>query len=290
MPSFSGLRYRQVDVFARAPLSGNGLAVFFDCEELSGADMQAVTREMRQYESIFLCAAGAPDTFRARIFTMEEELAFAGHPVLGAAAALHEAADAGEKAAWRLVLAAKTVAVSTRDEPGGYRATMNQGRAEFGAALDGAVSSSFLAAMGFPAAAALPDFPPQVVSTGLPYLIVPVAGGLERARVAVPDLAARLAPLGAAFAYVLDVARLEGRTWDNLGRDEDIATGSAAGPVAAYLASRGAVALDRDITLHQGRFLGRPSEITMRLAGQTLASAEVLVSGSVRPVARGVFD
>lgn len=290
MSTFSGLTYRQVDVFAHAPLTGNGLAVFLDCGDVRGADMQALTREMRQFESIFLSPTGAPDTFRARIFTMEEELPFAGHPVLGAAATLHEAHAHGARADWRLVLADKTVDVTTVTEPGGFRATMNQGRATFGAPLKGQAATAFLAAMGFAGSAPLLEFPLQVVSTGLPYLLVPVADGIERARVCVPDLEARLTAVGARFAYVLDVAGLEGRTFDNLGLVEDIATGSAAGPAVAYLASRGAVALNADVVLRQGRFLDRESALTVRLAGPDVDAADVLVSGGVRMVARGVLD
>ena len=75
-----------------------------------------------------------------------------------------------------------------------------------------------------------------MVSTGLPYLIVPVrAEELAAAEIRVPDFEALLAECGAKFVYVLDPVALEGRTWDNAGRVEDVATGSAAGPAAAYL-------------------------------------------------------
>ena len=78
----------------------------------------------------------------------------------------------------------------------------------------------------------LSGHPPRVVSTGLPYLLLPVtAEALGRAR-QVNDLQEALDKLGAAFVYLLDVDGREGRTWDNLGLVEDVATGSAAGPVS----------------------------------------------------------
>ena len=55
----------------------------------------------------------------------------------------------------------------------------------------------------------------------------------------------------------------EGRTWDNAGAVEDVATGSAAGPAAAYLAAHGLAAEDESIVINQGRFLGRPSQIAV---------------------------
>ena len=79
------------------------------------------------------------------------------------------------------------------------------------------------------------------------------------------------------------MAAREGRTWDNAGLVEDIATGSAAGPVGAYLAQHGAAAPGELITLKQGRFVGRPSKITV----QANAAGDIMVSGGVVVLARG---
>src|SRR6185312_2069682 len=86
----NGLPYRHVDVFAREPFSGNGLAVFPDAAGLSARLMLRLTQELRQFESIFLAATAEPSVFGARVFTVEEELPFAGHPALGAGAVVHE--------------------------------------------------------------------------------------------------------------------------------------------------------------------------------------------------------
>ncbi len=92
----------------------------------------------------------------------------------------------------------------------------------------------------------------QVVSTGLPYLIVPVANGLDRARIAVRDFEDRLASVGAKFVYVFDPDKREGRSWDNAGAVEDVATGSAPGPAATFLAAHGLAALDEPVLINQG--------------------------------------
>jgi PhzF family phenazine biosynthesis protein len=97
------LEYRQVDVFASAPLSGNGLAVVVTEAPLDPAFMQRLTCELRQFETIFLAPGAQPATYNARVFTMEEELPFAGHPSIGAAAVLHERAG-GDRYACGLVL------------------------------------------------------------------------------------------------------------------------------------------------------------------------------------------
>lgn len=77
-----------VDVFAARALTGNGLAVFLGTDGSSAALMQRLTQEMNQFESIFLSEV-TPHGARARVFTVEEELPFAAHPLLGAASVLH---------------------------------------------------------------------------------------------------------------------------------------------------------------------------------------------------------
>src|SRR5438067_1629145 len=79
----------QLDVFTRTPLSGNPLAIFTDARGLSETEMQALAREMNLSETTFIfpreIAVEAREGIRVRIFTVEEELPFAGHPTLGTA-------------------------------------------------------------------------------------------------------------------------------------------------------------------------------------------------------------
>jgi trans-2,3-dihydro-3-hydroxyanthranilate isomerase len=110
------LRYRHVDVFSRRALHGNGLMVVLDAEHLPAAVMQDLTREVREFETAFLAAVDLPGrSARLRIFTEDEELDFAGHPVLGAAAVLHTLLPAPEaEESWALDVAQRTVEVRTR--------------------------------------------------------------------------------------------------------------------------------------------------------------------------------
>src|SRR6266478_7756184 len=83
----------QLDVFARAPLAGNPLAVFADARGLSDSEMQALAREMNLSETTFIlprdAAIEAREGKKVRIFTVEAELPFAGHPTLGTALYLY---------------------------------------------------------------------------------------------------------------------------------------------------------------------------------------------------------
>src|SRR5437667_11339798 len=83
----------QLDVFAQTPLSGNPLAVFSDARGLNDGEMQGLAREMNLSETTFIlprdAATEAREGKKVRIFTVEEELPFAGHPTLGTALHLY---------------------------------------------------------------------------------------------------------------------------------------------------------------------------------------------------------
>lgn len=85
----TALDYLHVDVFAPHAYAGNSLPVFIDASDLDGRQMLTVTQELRHFEAIFLTPTDDAQRYRARIFDLFEELPFAGHPLIGAAAALH---------------------------------------------------------------------------------------------------------------------------------------------------------------------------------------------------------
>jgi len=276
-----------VDVFAKGPLSGNGLSVFLNTEGWPASLMQKLTQEMKQFESIFLSEI-SPSGAGARVFTVEEELPFAGHPVLGAAAVLHQTlTPEAAKGTWRLRLVIGEVAVSTTKIGTHYHAEMNQGVALIGDTVTGGRLRPILERLGLSERDLAPGAAPQVISTGLPYLIVPVhAEALARSAIKGTDLETQLAALGAKFVLVLDIEGRELRTRDNLGRAEDVATGSAAGPIGAYLFGHGLADPTLPIELAQGRFAGRPSTLTVRRDGDN----NLFVSGEVWPVMQGLLD
>jgi trans-2,3-dihydro-3-hydroxyanthranilate isomerase len=282
----AAIDYRHVDVFTDSAYSGNGLIVFFGGLERSREELQAITTEMRQFESIFVGGHEVEGGVPARIFTAQEELDFAGHPVIGAAAAAHERwfRDEPERS-WTFLLGEREIEVWSRRERPFYRAMMNQGRATLEDPLDESTAAGFLPMLGL-GSAQRHELPLQVISTGLPYLIVPVTPwGLEKAHVSVSDLESNLLAVGAKFVYVFDPEGREGRTWDNAGEVEDVATGSAAGPSAVYLLEHGLIA-GPSFSLRQGRFTGRPSSMAVEVA----ENSDIWVGGPVAAVASGVLD
>jgi PhzF family phenazine biosynthesis protein len=164
---------------------------------------------------------------------------------------------------------------------------MDQGVATLEAPIADSKTAAFLHAVNLSPSDLYAPLPLQVVSTGLPYLIIPIRASLESARIVDPHFEALLATVGAKFVYVLDIDRREGRTWDNDGRVEDIATGSAAGPAAAYMVNHELAPLGESLVLAQGRFLNRPSELHVVVRGTSHLS--VTVRGQVCFVGSGAL-
>jgi PhzF family phenazine biosynthesis protein len=282
------LTYTHVDVFAETAYRGNSLPVFLDPGDLTAAQMLRVTQELRHFEAVFLTSTPDPSTWRARVFDLLAEMAFAGHPILGAAAVLHRSAGTAGPRTWRIELPQKVVSVTTRPTPHGYAGVLDQGAPEFlGTAGD---RTRVARAFALDSADLSAELPLEVVSTGLRYLIVPVRrGALGRARVA-EDLTGLVTSVGAEFAVLLDEAGPEIRHWSNDGALEDIATGSAAGCVGAYRLRHALTPGGVDFALHQGGYAGRPSVLTVRPVGLPDRVETVLVGGAVAFVGHGALQ
>ncbi|HXE45610.1 MAG TPA: PhzF family phenazine biosynthesis protein [Conexibacter sp.] len=268
-------RYTLLDVFTAAPLEGNGLAVVHDADGLDERTMLALARETRQSETTFVQRAEvAGADYRTRIWTVELELPFAGHPSLGTAVAVARAeSDPADTAPRELRFVQQTRAglqpIDVRlDGPHTAYASMLQEPAQLGAELPRA---EILRAIGLTPEHADRALPPQLVGSGLTQLIVPLRDldALDRARpdwIAVERLliAHRATVL---YAAVCDAPAALARTrgFVSAAVGEDPATGSAAGPLCAYLAARAGCA---SLTIQQGIEMGRPSRIEAAMEGE----------------------
>ena len=282
------LEYSHVDVFSQRPYAGNSLPVFLDSRGLSTRQMLRITQELRHFETIFLESTDDPSVVRARVFDLFGELAFAGHPIIGAAAVLHHSLGREKRRDWRVELSSKTVAITTTRTPTGYFGMLDQGRPEFLGPV--AVAEWMTSAFGLKPDNLHPELPLEVVSTGLRYLIVPVVRGvLDRARIA-RDITEELRSVGAEFAVLLDEAALEIRHWNNDGIIEDVVTGSAAGTVGAYRLRHGLAPAGEVFMLNQGRFTGRPSTLRVQPEGTGEQVDCVKVGGDVALVGRGILE
>jgi trans-2,3-dihydro-3-hydroxyanthranilate isomerase len=255
-----------------------------DADGVSDEVMLAFARETKLMETTFVQTASVAGAhYRNRIWTMAEEVPFAGHPSLGTAVAVALARGDTD-----VVYHQQTIAgvqeVTVRRDGDRARASVLQERAETGPELD---RVAVMAAAGLAGQDAHPDLPPQRMSTGLPALIAPVrdAEAVSRAR---PDVA-KIAALdqGIVNFYLCHVdphaQTARARSFPGLDiEDEDPATGSAAGPLLLYLSDR--LGLDR-LTVTQGVEIGRPSTLEARMEdGRVRVAGDVLVlvTGTLR--------
>jgi trans-2,3-dihydro-3-hydroxyanthranilate isomerase len=280
-----GHRLTWLDVFTSRPLAGNGLAVVHDADDLGDPTMLAFARETQLSETTFVQRPGAAGAdYRNRIWMTTGELAFAGHPSLGTAVAVTAArGDAQARLVQETRAGLQPIEVELAD--GLARASMLQEPATFGAEVDAA---AVMAAFGLEAGDAHPELPPQVVSTGVAQLLVPVcdAGVLARVRPAARAVAALLAEHAAVTVYLAAVGGgedVEARSFfaaQGGAVAEDAATGSAAGPLCAYLHARTGA---EGVKVLQGVAMGRPS--VLRCA----AGERVRVEGDVVILAEGTL-
>lgn len=119
--------YMHVDVFSTRPYSGNSLAVFPNSPGLTAEQMLRITQELRHFETVFLQPTGKASVVRARVFDLIEELPFAGHPLIGAAAVLHQQAGHAGPHTWTIELLSKAVTVNTDRSVDGYHGLLDQG-------------------------------------------------------------------------------------------------------------------------------------------------------------------
>lgn len=256
------MRYYHIDVFSAEPMNGNGLTVVFPERELESETLLKIAQEFKQFETIFVFPPKEDGSFRVRIFTIEEELAFAGHPILGAGAVLHSLIDqTASKINIRFLLPEKTVEVESVNIDSHYVVTMNQGAPQFIQNVPQQYYAEITSSLNIEPTQLDHRFPLEVVSTGLPYLLVPIQHGIGEVKIKHEAFEEFLNTFGARFVYVFEPDTLECRTWDNSGLNEDVATGSAAGPLCAYLVRNGLATPNEVINISQGKFLNRPSII-----------------------------
>jgi trans-2,3-dihydro-3-hydroxyanthranilate isomerase len=296
-----GLDYFIVDVFTTEPLAGNPLAVVFDSAGLDTERMQAIAREFNLSETTFIERRPADvereEGVRVRIFTTQEELPFAGHPTLGTASVLKRCApETVREDTVTLALKVGPVPVRFTGQEGDSESIfgeMTQRDPEFGTELD---PSEVARLTGLEIDDLDTAMPPQVVSTGTAFAIVPLRStdALARLKVNQEQATLWLRERGARWFYVLaPEASPKGRPGQQyrarmqFNGGEDPATGSAAGCAISYLVAREAVPSGERIQMRQGVEMGRPSDLFLSAQREEKRITQVRVAGSTVPVANG---
>ena len=286
------LSMSQWDVFTSVRLEGNSLAVFSDARSLNDSEMQAIAKEMNLSETTFIfpreAALEREHGVRVRIFTVQEELPFAGHPTLGTAFSLR-----GQGGANEISLELNVGKVPVRfEEMLGQPAfgEMTQVDPTFGVQHD---REALARAIGLNVQDFDPTLPAETVSTGLPYLITPLKSlsTIQKLRLDLQRTGDYLEKTGSKFFYFVSretvdpEATLHARMLFYNG--EDPATGSAAGCAAAWIVAHSVAGPDQRVLIEQGLEMLRPSRIFVRAGRRDNRIVNVRVGGNAIEVLRG---
>jgi trans-2,3-dihydro-3-hydroxyanthranilate isomerase len=270
------LEYYHVDVFTDTPLYGNGLTVVFINKEIEDSLLLKIAQEFKQFETVFVYPI-IKDYYPIRIFTVQEELSFAGHPIIGTAAILHKKYhNTNETIKINIGLNNRIVKLQSTQKDGWYSAIMNQGIPKFITTINDNNTYELVSYFSLSLNDVDRKYPIEVVSTGLEYILVPVKTNIEHAKIVKAGLEEYISKYFAKFVYLFNPETLECRCWDNTGMYEDVATGSAAGPLIAYLVKNKYFEKNEMVTLAQGKWLGRPSRIT-----GWVTESEIFIEGKV---------
>src|SRR5438067_10438812 len=292
----------QLDVFTQTPLSGNPLAIFPEARGLNDGEMQALAREMNLSETTFIfprdAATEGREGKKVRIFTVETELPFAGHPTLGTSLYLY-ASESTKPAEITLDLKAGRIPVrfTANSEKIGRQwvdgqvfGEMRQRDPEFGTPLS---REDVARVIGIAADEISLEWPIQPVSTGLTFTIVPFSNRLTLSDLKFSYIQAAefLKNTGANFFYFVCPERRDGRLEPGARMffygGEDPATGSAAGCAASWMVQHGVAKSDEQVLIRQGIECRRPSEMYVRAAREGERVTNVRVGGYAVEILRG---
>jgi PhzF family phenazine biosynthesis protein len=236
--------FLQVDAFTNRPLYGNPAAVVFDADEISAETMQKIAREMNLSETVFILKPTTPNAdYRVRIFTPASELPFAGHPTVAAAhSVLGRYPDKANATLLRQECGIGIVPIEVISSASGKLLRMTQLAPSYrGADLSRETVAKMLGCREID----LANSPFEVVSTGVPWLIVELSQFAAMLALA-PDhgLIARECKALRAVGLTVFVekgddsaARIRVRTFSpGEGIPEDPVCGSGNGSVAAFVA------------------------------------------------------
>ena len=283
------------DVFARKRFEGNQLAVFPEGGGLSDEEMQTLAREIHFSETTFIRSDRPNERgWPVRIFTPAREVPFAGHPTLGTAYVIWDRFLGRKADEVKLDLAVGVVPVAV--EENGERLVMTQVPPRFGAVVDSPAAAQVL---DLAPADIESRFPVQEVSTGLPFLIVPVKtlAAMQGIKVNLAEyyrLTDRLeakAVLAFSPETIDPQCRLHVRVFcDYYDVPEDPATGSANGCLCAWLVRHRYLGTG-EFAIHteQGVEMKRPSLLYLQ-GGERDGGILVRVGGKVVVAGRGEFE
>lgn len=299
------LNYHLVDVFTDRAFGGNPLAVFTQGDGIPDATMQAIAKELNLSETTFvLPPRDAKNNCQVRIFTPASELPMAGHPTIGTAFVLAregliKPSDADTTVIFEEGVGPLPVSINWKDRAPAF-IEMQQPLPQFGPILTNAGSIAEMLSLDARDIRET-NLPIQVVSCGVPYLLVPIgsltAMGRIRFRLDVWEKTLSGSEAKDVFVFSREVqfsgSDVHSRMFaPAFGISEDPATGSASGPLGCYLVQHQVIGSDGELRCvsEQGIEMGRPSFIKIRIAHDADEITDVRVGGTCHYMGAGTLE
>lgn len=287
-----------LDVFAEEKYTGNQLAVVRVKKRLSDLEMQKIAREINFSETTFILSdRKEKDGYNVRIFTPQQEISFAGHPTLGTAYLIQK--EIIKKPVKDVILNLKAgqipVALNYRGDKISHL-TMKQMEPIFGRRFE---IQKIVEVLSLNESEIDEKFPVEEVSTGLPFIIVPLKtlDAVKRARIEKERYFELIKNIDAKAILIFCPETYKKENHLNVrmfapyyGITEDPATGSANGCLAGYLVKHRYFGKDQiNVRVEQGYEIGRPSLLFLK-AKKIGERIEIYVGGKVIEIARGVLQ
>ncbi len=287
-------RFIITDVFCEDRYSGNQLLTVFDAADIPSETMQAIASEINFSETTFILSHSQRDGgYDVRIFTPARELQFAGHPTLGTAHLIREFILQGSEDKVHLNLKVGQIPVAFDKEQN--ISWMQQIQPEFG---DDLSAEDLAPVLGLSSNELDNNWPISQVSTGMPFIIVPIPD-LKTLKKCIIDIKAYHQLITRTWSKDILVFAPEGYTNTQSlavrvfpvyeGIMEDPATGSGNGCLAAYLVKESYFGDSLiDITVGQGYEINRPSTLYLK-AAKNEEDYTIQIGGKVQIVAEGTW-
>ena len=284
------IKFNLIDVFTSEPFGGNPLAVFDMADDLNAEQMQKIAKELNLSESVFLHKSNQDADVKMRIFTPGMELPTAGHPTIGTAFYLLKVKHIQPKKEKELIIEQNIGAIKVRyekEEESIHKILMEQPLPKFQQSFTDRKLVGSLLSIGENEIEA--DIPCRIVNCGNPFLIVPIKT-LKSIQTLKLNTAFFTEILDEIFvtgiiAFCMETKNPAYLTHSrmfapHIGVPEDPATGSAHGPLAAYLHHYNMADLSKLCVGEQGYEMGRPSQIKMQIGQENGKISKVLVGGN----------
>jgi len=284
-------RYLLLDVFTDRAFAGNQLAVFPEAS-FDDETMRRVARELNLSESVFVTRADGGAAAALRIFTPAREIDFAGHPTIGTAIALidHLGWIRADQASFSLRLRIGDVAIRF-DRGSMTTAWLTTPPVTFGREV---AREEAAAMLGLGVADVRGDLTPQLAGAGNPFLYVGLSGkqAVDRAEINIAVVREHVGwnDVNGIYCFAQTDDGAYARMFAPMaGIIEDPATGSATGPLYAYLARGGALAHKEHFVNEQGVAMGRPSVLQVRIRWHQAEPEAIEVGGTAVFVGEGTL-